>query len=85
MTDCIYNGDISGLSTNPYFIKVISNIFSNSRRLISNLFAFEFIKSLELFQIKNIPSGEFCKKNGVFEYNYNTNNVIIRFKPKKKE
>ena len=82
MTDCIYNEDISGLSTN-YYIKLISNVFSNSRRLIRNLFAFEFIKSLELFQIKNIPSGELDADNGIFEYNYN-NNIIIRFKPKKK-
>ena len=83
MTDCFYNEDISGLSTNPYFIELISNVFSNSRRLIRNLFAFEFIKSLELFQIKNIPSGELDADNGIFEYNYN-NNIIIRFKPKKK-
>ena len=82
MTDCFYNEDISGLSTN-YYIKLISNVFSNSRRLIRNLFAFEFIKSLELFQIKNIPSGELEVDNGIFEYNYN-NNIIIRFKPKKK-
>ena len=83
MTDCFYNEDISGLSTNPYFIELISNVFSNSRRLIRNLFAFEFIKSLELFQIKNIPSRKLKADNGIFEYNYN-NNIIIRFKPKEK-
>ena len=84
MTDCIYDEDLSGLSTNSYFIKLISNVFTNSQRLIRNLFAFEFIKSLELFQIEKIPSVELESNNDIFEYNYNENNIIIRFKPKKK-
>ena len=83
MTDCIYDEDLSGLSTNSYFIKLISNVFTNSQRLIRNLFAFEFIKSLELFQIERIPSGELKSNNDIFEYNYN-NNIITRFKPKKR-
>ena len=82
MTDSIYNEDISGLSTNSYFNKRISNVFSNSRRLIRNLFAFEFIKSLELFPIANIPVCESEKENRIFEYNYKDNNIIIRFKQK---
>ena len=82
MTDSIYNEDISGLSTNPYFNKRLSNVFSNSRRLIRNLFAFEFIKSLELFPIANIPVCESEKENRIFEYNYKDNNIIIRFKQK---
>ena len=48
ITDCIYNRDISGLSTYAYFNKRISIVFSNSRRLIRNLFAFEFIKNLKI-------------------------------------
>ena len=82
MTDCIYSTDISGLSTNAYFNKRMSIVFSNSRRLIRNLFAFEFIKNLELFKITNIPLGEFEKENDTFEYNYKDNKIIIRFKPK---
>ena len=82
MTDCIYYNEFSGLTTNPYFKKRMSNVFSNSRRLIRNLFAFEFIKDLELFQIINIPSGEYKKENNIIEYKYDDGNIIIRFKPK---
>ena len=82
MTDCIYDEDYTGLSTNIYFKKKMSNVFSNSRRLIRNLFAFEFIKSLELFNITNIPFGEIVKGDEKIEYNYIDNNTIIRFKPK---
>ena len=46
MTDCIYSKEISGLSINLYFNKKLSEVFSNSRRLIRNLFAFEFINIL---------------------------------------
>ena len=60
----------------------MSNVFSNSRRLIRNLFAFEFIKSLELFNITNIPFGEIVKRDEEIEYKYNDNNIIIRFKSK---
>ena len=81
MTDCIYDEDYSGLSINIYFKNKMSNVFSNSRRLMRNLFAFEFIKSLDLFNITNIPFGE-IEKDDTFEYNYNDNNIIIRFKPK---
>ena len=52
------------------------------RLLIRNLFAFEFIKSLELFNITNIPFGEIVKSDEEIEYKYNDNNIIIRFKPK---
>ncbi len=82
MTDCIYDEDYTGLSTNIYFKKKISDVFYNSRRLIRNLFAFEFIKSLELFNITNIPFGEIVKSDEEIEYKYNDNNIIIRFKPK---
>ncbi len=84
MTDCIYSKEISGLSINLYFNKKLSEVFSNSKRLIRNLFAYEFIKSLELFQINNIPSGEFIKENNIIEYNYDDIDIIIRFKPKEK-
>ena len=60
----------------------MSNVFSNSRRLIRNLFAFEFIKGLELFNIINISFGEIVKEDEKKEYNYRNNNIIIRFKPK---
>ena len=79
-TDCIYNEDYSGLSTNIYFNKRMSNIFSNSKRLIRNLFANEFCKSLKLFEITNITFSEINEENGIFEYNHN--NLIIRFTPK---
>ena len=82
MTDCIYDEDYTGLSTNIYFKKKMSNVFSNSRRLIRNLFAFEFIKNLELFNITNIPFGEIVKEDETIEYIYRNNNIIIRFKPK---
>jgi len=82
MSDLRYNEEVSGLSTNIYFKKRMSNIFSNSRRLIHNLFAFEFIKSLELFQIQNIPYGPFQTEKDIFEYKYNDNKIIIRFEPK---
>ena len=84
MTDCIYSKEISGLSINLYFNKKLSEVFSNSKRLIRNLFAYEFIKSLELFQINNIPSGEFIKENNIIKYNYDDIDIIIRFKPKEK-
>lgn len=51
MTDCIYSSDISGLTMNAHFNKKMSNVFSNSSRLIRNLFAFEFIKSLNLIPV----------------------------------
>ena len=79
-TDCIYNEDYSGLSTNIYFNKRISNIFSNSKRLIRNLFANEFCKSLKLSEITNITFSKINVGNGIFEYNHN--NLIIRFTPK---
>lgn len=49
---------------------------------MSNLFAFEFIENLELFNITNIPFGEIVKGDKKNEYNYSDNNIIIRFKPK---
>ncbi len=79
-TDCIYNEDYSGLSTNIYFNKRMSNIFSNSKRLIRNLFANEFCKSLKLSEITNITFSKINVGNGIFEYNHN--NLIIRFTPK---
>ena len=82
MSDLILGETISGLSTNIYFKKRMSKVFSNSRRLIHNLFAFEFIKSLELFQIQNIPSGPLEIEDNTFEYKYNAHNIIIRFEPK---
>lgn len=66
ITDCIYDENYSGLSKNIYFKKKMSNIFSNIRRLIRNLFSFEFIKILELFNITNIPLGE-NEENDNFE------------------
>lgn len=86
MSDCIYSNDSSGLTTNAYFHKKMSEVFSNSSRLIRNLFAFEFIKSLGLpvINITDIPSGEILPEmEGVFEYKYGIINTIIRFKPKK--
>ena len=82
MSDLILGEKISGLSTNIYFKKRMSKVFSNSRRLIHNLFAFEFIKGLELFQIQNIPNGPFQIEKNIFEYKYNDNKIIIRFEPK---
>ncbi len=85
MTDCIYSSDISGLTMNAHFNKKMSNVFSNSSRLIRNLFAFEFIKSLNLIPVSYIPNGENRPElKGIFEYeyNYDVNYVIIRFKPK---
>lgn len=83
MTDCIYSNDSSGLTANAYFHKKMSEVFSNSNRLIRNLFAFEFIKSLGLpnINITDIPYGGILPKmEGVFEYEYGNINTIIRFK-----
>ena len=82
MSDLILVDEISGLSTNIYFKKRMSKVFSNSRRLIHNLFAFEFIKSLELFQIQNLPFGPLQGEKDIFEFKYN-DKIIIRFEPKK--
>ena len=37
ISDCIYNIDTSGFTTNVYFNKRLSNIFTNSRRLLWNI------------------------------------------------
>ena len=60
----------------------MSKVFSNSRRLIRNLFAFEFIKSLELFPIQNLPTGPCQIGKDIFEYKYTDNKIKIRFEPK---
>ena len=82
MSDLIYSKVFSGLSTDLYFKKRMSNVFSNTMRLVHNLFAFEFIKSLDLFQIQNIPIGPFQTKKDIYEYKYNDDKIIIRFEPK---
>ena len=82
MSDLILDEKYSGLSSNIHFKKKMSKVFSNSRRLIRNLFAFEFIKSLELFQIQNFPTGPFQIGKDIFEYKYTDNKIKIRFEPK---
>lgn len=52
------------------------------QKIIRYLFAFEFIKSLELFNITNISFGEIVKGDEKIENNYGNNKIIIIFEPK---